>query len=63
MLLKCLQDIACFEETLEMITVMAKAAYLLPAVIFLCEYTFVRGILFLYLVEDFFFFNFLTMRA
>lgn len=60
-LLKCLQ---CFEETLEIISVMAKGAYLLPAVIFLCEYRFVRGILFLYLDSGgFFFLNFLTVHA
>lgn len=47
-LLKDSKTVLCFEETLE-IPDLAKGAYLLPTVIFLCEYTFVRGILFLYL--------------
>lgn len=61
-LLKCLQERACFEKTLEMISDLAKGVYLLPAVIFLSEYTFVRGILFLYLVQNFFI-SFLTVHA
>lgn len=52
-LLKCLQESACFEKTLEMISDLAEGVYLLPGVIFLSEYTFVRGILFLYLVQIF----------
>lgn len=38
---------------MEMISDLAKGVYLLPAVIFLSEYTFVRGILFLYLEKVF----------